>query len=231
MSKKLYEINHLTKEFGENDSLTIALNDISMSIQAGELLAITGPSGCGKTTLLNILSGLIKPTSGSVLFDGDNILEWSNKEISQYRNQSIGYIMQNFGLINSMSVIKNTLLPIKKIKNRKMQKENAVNILDSLNIKSKIDSYPQELSGGQKQRVAIARALMNSPKVLLADEPTGALDRENSQKIMDIFKDLNKKGFTVIIVTHQEELAHQCRRIIKLLDGRLIDDSLIAAND
>lgn len=226
MSNILFEINNLSKSFGQGEAKVRALQNINFKINEGELIAITGPSGCGKSTLLNVIAGLIKSNEGSILFKGEDILKWSNTDISEYRNKNIGYIMQNFGLINSLSIIKNVLLPIKKAKERKEKKKIALSRLKSLGILEKEKSYPHELSGGQRQRVAIARALMNNPKVILADEPTGSLDLKNSQMIMDILKDINKNGTTVLLVTHQKELADQCDRYIELEDGRIISDKI-----
>lgn len=222
MSNLIYEIKNLVKMFGEDESLVKALNGVSLDISEGEFVAIMGPSGCGKTTLLNILAGLIPATSGSLLFEKGNILEWDNLGISAYRNQSIGYVMQNFGLINNINVYKNVELPIKRHCDRKKTEVNEA--LKRMKIDMKKKAYPFELSGGQKQRVAIARALINNPRVILADEPTGALDIENSQMIMEVFKEVNKSGITIILVTHDERIANQCNRIIRLVDGRVLCD-------
>lgn len=226
MSNILFEINNLSKSFGQGEAQVKALQNIDFKISEGELIAITGPSGCGKSTLLNIIAGLLETAEGSIIFKGEDILKWSNSDISEYRNKNIGYIMQNFGLINSISIIKNVLLPIKKVKERKDKKNTALGRLKSLGILEKEKSYPHELSGGQRQRVAIARALMNNPKVILADEPTGSLDLKNSQMIMEILKDINRNGTTVLLVTHQKELADQCNRYIELEDGRIISDKM-----
>lgn len=223
MSNLIYEIKDLSKMFGEDESLVKALDGVSLDIDEGEFVAIMGPSGCGKTTLLNILAGLIPANSGEVLFDQSNILEWDNQGISAYRNQSIGYVMQNFGLINDFNVYKNVELPIKRYRSRK--KSVVLEKIKMMKLESKKESFPYELSGGQKQRVAIARALINNPRVILADEPTGALDNENTQMIMDVFKDINKSGITVLLVTHDERIANQCNRIICLEDGRIISDT------
>ena len=220
MSNTLFEIRNLNKEFGSKSTKLTVLNNINLVINSGDFLAITGPSGSGKTTLLNIIAGLIKATDGELLYHGQNILKWNDSLLAAYRNQEIGYVMQNFGLINSKNVLNNLLLPVKK--NKKSFSDKADNLLELLQIEDKKKAYPQELSGGQKQRVAIARALINNPSVILADEPTGSLDQKNGQKILDALQEINKqKGVTIILVTHEEKFANQCKTKIYLQDGEI----------
>lgn len=219
MSNTLFEIRNLNKEFGNKSTTSTVLNNINLVINSGDFLAITGPSGSGKTTLLNIIAGLIKATSGELYYKDRNILEWNDTLLATYRNQEIGYIMQNFGLINSKNVLNNILLPVKK--NKKKSFTKVENLLRLLKIEDKKKAYPQELSGGEKQRVAIARALINSPSVILADEPTGSLDQKNGQNIVDVLKEINQKGVTIILVTHEDRFANQCRSIIRLQDGTI----------
>ena len=221
MSKLLYKVNNLTKIFGKDQNCVTALKSVDLEIFEGDFIAITGLSGSGKTTFLNILAGLIPATDGQVLLDNENILKWNDKQLSDYRNLSLGYVMQNFGLINTLNVLNNVLLPIKK--NKRKYKNIAIEKLSILKIDSKTKALPYQLSGGQKQRVAIARALINNPKVILADEPTGALDSENSQNIIDILKQINDNGTTIILVTHEESIARQCKKTIKFQDGKIVD--------
>ena len=221
MSKLLYKVNSLTKIFGKDQNCVTALKSVDLEIFEGDFIAITGLSGSGKTTFLNILAGLIPATDGQVLLDNENILNWNDKQLSDYRNLSLGYVMQNFGLINTLNVLNNVLLPIKK--NKRKYKNIAIEKLSILKIDSKTKALPYQLSGGQKQRVAIARALINNPKVILADEPTGALDSENSQNIIDILKQINDNGTTIILVTHEESIARQCKKVIKFQDGKIVD--------
>lgn len=219
MSDTLFEIKNLKKEFGNQATKLLVLNNIHLVINPGDLLAITGPSGSGKTTFLNMIAGLITATDGELYYKAQDILKWNDSSLAVYRNQEIGYIMQNFGLINSKNVLQNVLLPVKK--NKKNYISKADDLLKLLEIEDKKKAYPQELSGGQKQRVAIARALINSPTVILADEPTGSLDQTNGQKILDVLKEINKQGVTIILVTHEEKFANQCKSKIYLQDGEI----------
>lgn len=225
MSKILFKINNLTKVFGIGESTVIAVKNVCLEVNSGDFIAITGLSGSGKTTFLNILAGLIPATEGEIFFNNSNILSWNDSQKAIYRNLSIGYVMQNFGLINTLNVIKNVLLPVKK--NKKKFKDVALNNLSLLNIQDKEKSFPYQLSGGQKQRVAIARSLINNPDIILADEPTGSLDLENSQKIIDIFKEINMNGKTIILVTHEESIAKQCKKIVRFQDGEIVEIKIL----
>lgn len=197
MSEVLYKINHLTKIFGEKDIVTKEVDSIDLEIYKGDCIAITGQSGSGKSTFLNMLAGLIEPTSGEIIYQGEQLNAWNDKTLSNYRNQSMGYVVQNFSLINTNTILDNVLLPIKKYKRKYVKL--ALRNLKMLGIKDKAKAYPHELSGGQKQRCAIARALMNQPDIILADEPTGALDAKNSQMIVDILKKLHEQGDYYVI--------------------------------
>lgn len=215
---ELIKMNNLSKTFGTDDAKVHALRDISLTINEGELVAIVGPSGSGKSTLLNIIGCIDKPTTGEYFIDENNTKNFKEKDLAKYRNKLIGFVLQYFGLVNSYTVYENIELPLIYAKT-KNKKEKILNILKKLDISEKKDKLPSELSGGQNQRVAIARALVNDPKLILADEPTGALDKKTSQQVMDILLHLNKEGKTVIIVTHDENISRQCDRIIKIEDG------------
>ena len=231
---KLIEINNLSKVFGKNENEFKALNNISLTINEGEMIAIIGTSGSGKSTLLNILGCLDTATSGEYKLNSENINKFSEKKLANVRNSVFGFVVQYFALIDEYTVYKNVAVPLiyssSKIKNKRIKIDE---LLDKLNILNKKSSYPNNLSGGQCQRVAIARALINDPKIILADEPTGALDKNNTTNIMELFLEFNKEGKTIIIVTHDEEIACMCNRIIRLEDGLIVDDianNLTSAN-
>lgn len=220
---ELIKIDNLVKIYGKDEGKVHALKGISLSINEGELVAIVGASGSGKSTLLNIIGCIDKATSGEYYLDGQNVGILKDRQLAKSRNNLIGFVLQYFGLVNTYSVYENVELPLiyGKIKNRK---EKIISIMKKLNIEEKKDKLPSELSGGQNQRVAIARALVNNPKLILADEPTGALDKRNSQEVMKILLELNKEGKTVIIVTHDENISKQCDRIIRIEDGHIKED-------
>lgn len=220
---EIIKLENISKTYGVNDVKVVALKKISLTINEGELVAIIGASGSGKSTLLNIIGCIDKPSSGDYFIDGSNTNGFNEKEFARCRNYHIGFVLQYFGLINSYTVYENVELPLIYAKN-KNRKEQILKILESLNILEKKDKLPSELSGGQNQRVAIARALVNNPKIILADEPTGALDKNTSQQVMDILIQLNKEGKTVVIVTHDENISKQCERVIRIEDGFIKDD-------
>lgn len=220
---ELIKINNISKTYGVNDAKVNAIRDVSLTINEGELVAIVGPSGSGKSTLLNIIGCIDKATTGEYFIDEKNTKDFTEKELAQNRNQLIGFILQYFGLVNSYTVYENIELPLIYAK-AKNKKEKILSIMKKLDILDKKDKLPSELSGGQNQRVAIARALVNNPKVILADEPTGALDKITSQQVMEILLQLNKEGKTVIIVTHDEGISKQCDRIIRIEDGYIRSD-------
>ncbi len=199
-----------------------ALKNASLEINAGELVAIVGKSGAGKSTLMHILGGIDTYEEGKYFLDGQDVGKFSDKKKSVMRNQMIGIVLQDFALLERYTVLENVLLPysfsVKKI-NRKEQKKRAMKLLEELEIDDLYNKNVGKLSGGQKQRVAIARAMITEPSILLADEPTGALDEKTSQSIMDAMKMLNQKGITVIIVTHDSYIAEQCKRKIVIKDG------------
>ncbi|GEK30522.1 ABC transporter ATP-binding protein [Kurthia zopfii] len=223
--KKLIEVQHLSKVYpiASNEKVH-ALKDVNFTISEGDLIAIVGTSGSGKSTLLRILGCIDTQSTGQYLFKGLNIEGKTDKELANIRNQSIGFVMQDFSLIEDYSVKKNVLLPLTYEKNkvkRNKRKKNLNTLLEKLNMSNQENQNVTSLSGGQKQRVAIARALINQPAILLADEPTGALDQATSKEIMSILHSLHAEGKTIIIVTHDLQIAEQCQRIFQIEDGHL----------
>lgn len=219
----LIELINIKKVYGKNDYAVCALNGISLTINKGDMIAIMGTSGSGKSTLLNILGCLDKSTEGEYILNGRNITSYNNNELASIRNNNFGFVVQYFALIDDYSVLENVIIPLEYSKiNKKQKKEKVIKLLERLGLENKINRLPKELSGGQNQRVALARALINNPEIILADEPTGALDKKTSQEILSILKKLNEEGKTIIIVTHDENIAKQCHKIIKIEDGENI---------
>ncbi|MGL4848581.1 MAG: ABC transporter ATP-binding protein [Clostridium sp.] len=218
----IIKLENIVKIYGKGEGVVYGLNKVDLEIEKGELIAIMGPSGSGKSTLLNILGCLDKPTSGEYFLDGSNIKELKGDKLAEVRSNNIGFIFQSFNLLNEKNVIDNILVPLKfsnkKIKNKK---EKVKELLQTLGLTGLEKKKINLLSGGQKQRVAIVRALINDPDIILADEPTGALDKKNGEEVMKILTELAKKGITVIIVTHDLKIGQQCERIIKILDGKI----------
>ena len=209
---------HMT--YGKGDGVVHALRGVDMEVERGELLAVTGKSGCGKSTLLNILGGVCKPTGGSYFFEGKEVSQFSARQLADFRTQKIGFVVQHFALIQDMTVFQNIALPLRyRGYSRKKIEERVYELLDQFELGEKENTIPPELSGGQCQRTAIARAIAGHPELLLADEPTGALDEETGGKILRIFQELNQKGMTVLIVTHDEEIAAGGHRRIRMRDG------------
>ncbi|MCL1989704.1 MAG: ABC transporter ATP-binding protein [Defluviitaleaceae bacterium] len=225
----LIKLNHIKKNFGAKEAEVQALKGISLEIKAGELIAITGTSGSGKSTLLNILGCLEEQTSGSYMLSDHEINSKSKLELARLRNEMFGFVLQDFSLIESYTVKQNMLLPLLYVKDKKRKKvrqEMFMELVDKLGLTEKINTKVALLSGGQKQRVAIGRALINSPKVILADEPTGSLDKKTSAEILDLLLTLNKEGKTVIIITHDPKVANHCDREIQIEDGIIFKDIL-----
>jgi putative ABC transport system ATP-binding protein len=222
----LIELSDVTKTY-DGGGRQIGLSEVSLSIPSGQFAAIMGPSGSGKSTLLNLVAGLDRPTSGVITVDGVNVGVLSEAALARYRRQRLGFIFQFFYLLNQLTVLDNVLLPaqlagIKATAARARARE----LLEQLGIAEKTNDYPARLSGGQRQRVAIARALVNRPAVLLADEPTGALDSRAGEQVMEVLAELNSGGQTVVLVTHDAKLAASyATRVVALRDGRVIDDA------
>ena len=206
----MIKVSNLTHYYNKD----LALENVNLEIQKGEFVAIIGESGSGKSTLLSILSTLLKPTSGDIVYENTNYKDIKN--IDEFRKNNIGFIFQFHYLINYLSVKENILLA-----NEKATNEEIYNLLKSLHIENLIDKYPNEISGGQRQRVAIARALINNPKVIFADEPTGNLDSKNSLNVFELFKNLTQKGTTIIVATHDKELASLANKIYEEKDGKI----------
>lgn len=221
---EILKVENLRKEYGEGNSKVIALDGVSLEIERGEFVAIVGPSGSGKSTLLHIVGGVDSPDDGKVYIDGNDISKYSSKELAYFRRRKVGLIYQFYNLIQNLTVRHNIELPL-KLDKRKINQDEFSDIVKKLGIESKLDSFPSELSGGQQQRVAIARSLIYNPSIILADEPTGNLDRKNSKEIIEIFKYFNKTlKQTIILITHDEELALQANRIVTIVDGKIVGD-------
>lgn len=198
------------------------LNDINLEIQKGEFVAIMGPSGSGKSTLMNIIGCLDKPSSGDYFLSGENVSNYNDKELARVRNQSIGFVFQQFHLLPRLSALKNVELPMIYAGISKSERQaRAEEALRKMGLEDRMGHLPNALSGGQKQRVAIARAIVNKPKIILADEPTGALDTKTSNAIMEQFRELNEEGVTIIVVTHEAEVAEYANRTILVRDGMI----------
>lgn len=218
----LIELRNISKTYGNGENKVEALKNISLTINKGEMLSIVGTSGSGKSTLLNILGCLDRPSLGEYYINNELIINLKDSALSRLRNKTFGFVVQYFALLEDYTVEQNIIIPLEytKIKIKKKDRKKEIKKLTSLlKIDDKLKKYPKELSGGQCQRVAIARALINEPSVILADEPTGALDRKTSEEVMEIFRELNRNGKTIIIVTHDENISKKCDRIIKIEDG------------
>jgi putative ABC transport system ATP-binding protein len=215
----MVRLKDVRKEYGE----TVALSGVTLDIQAGEAVAVMGPSGSGKSTLLNMIAGLDRPTSGTVTVRGEDITGMGEAELARYRRRRIGMIFQFFNLLDDLPVLENVMLAAQLLGiGRKQAKARAMELLDELGIAERRNAYPVVLSGGERQRVGVARALMNRPALLLADEPTGALDSRAGEQVMDLLMDLNQIGQTLLIVTHDERLATRCAdRVVAFEDGHV----------
>jgi len=228
--KKIIEITNITKIYQVGSQEVRALNGVSLNIYQNEYVAIMGPSGSGKSTLMNLLGCLDSPTSGTYILNGTDVSQMEDDELAEIRNKEIGFVFQSFNLLPRYSALDNVALPlIYTGLPRARREEKAVAALTSVDLLNRMEHKPNELSGGQKQRVALARALVNNPSIILADEPTGNLDSKTSIDIMNLFEQIHANGNTVIVVTHEEEIALHAHRVIRLLDG-LIERDIVNQN-
>lgn len=218
----LLELKGIYKTYNQGNMGVPVLKDINLSIEQGEYVAIMGPSGSGKSTLMNIIGCIDNPTEGEYILDGENIEKCKDRELSYIRNKQIGFVFQNFNLLPRQSALDNVGLPLQYAKvPKRHRKKRCLEVLDMVGLSDRVNFKPTQLSGGQKQRVAIARAMVNNPKILLADEPTGALDSKSGIQVMKLFRELHKKGVTIIMITHSDEIASYADRVIKIIDGEL----------
>ena len=224
----MIKIEELTKIFRTEAVETTALNGVSLEVKDGEFVAIMGPSGCGKSTLLSILGLLDNPTSGNYYLDGEEVGHLKERARTNYRKGRIGFVFQSFNLIDELTVEENVDLQLKYLDVPKAErKERVLEILRKVSLSQRAKHYPQQLSGGQQQRVAIARAVVGRPKLILADEPTGNLDSKNGKEVMDLLKELNAEGTTIVMVTHSQHDATYANRVINLLDGAIVDNTIL----
>ncbi|MCL2560679.1 MAG: ABC transporter ATP-binding protein [Turicibacter sp.] len=224
---RILEVKNLTKTYGKGDAQVVALDNVSFQVDKGEFVAIVGASGSGKSTLMHLLGGVDRPNSGTVYVDGHNLYDLNESELAIFRRRNIGIVYQFYNLIPTLTADENIQLPC-LLDNRKVNKKRLKEILDTIGLSERKNHLPSELSGGQQQRVSIGRSLINDPAVILADEPTGNLDSQSSQEVMDLLKLANKQyNQTLIVITHDEKVALQADRIITIGDGKLISDEVM----
>lgn len=223
----MISLKKINKYYITGDEKLHALKDVDLEVKKGEFLAIMGPSGSGKSTMIKILGLLDNSFQGEYLLEGKNIKKMTDDQLSDIRNKKIGFVFQNFNLIKNLSVKENIVLPMQYQRiSKKKSEEKVLELLKRVDLVSKMNKYPSELSGGQQQRVSLIRALVNNPDIIIADEPTGALDSHTSKEIMNIFKQLNKEGITVILITHDINVAKEAERIVRIFDGELKEDEV-----
>jgi putative ABC transport system ATP-binding protein len=226
MTKKVIEIQGLYKDYNTAAGVFPVLKDVNLTIDDGDYVAIMGPSGSGKSTFMNILGCLDRPTKGEYILDGHSVKSLSSNELAKLRNKTIGFVFQGFNLLARSTLVENVSLPLVYAEDQKeLRNKIAKNILERMGLGNYFNSKPSQISGGQQQRVAIARALVNQPRIILADEPTGNLDSKTSDEIMKIFDELNQIGNTIIIVTHENDIAEHASRQVRFLDGKIVEDS------
>jgi len=224
---KILEVRNLTKKYGKGDAEVVALNNVNFQVEKGEFVAIVGASGSGKSTLMHLLGGVDRPDVGSVFVDGHNIYDLNESELTIFRRRNIGIVYQFYNLIPTLTAEENIQLPC-LLDNRKVDEARLKEILDTIALTDRKNHLPSELSGGQQQRVSIGRSLINDPALILADEPTGNLDSQSSQEVMDLLKLANKQyNQTLIVITHDEKIALQADRIITIGDGKIISDEVM----
>ena len=224
---ELLKVEHLTKEYGTGDTKVVAINDVSFSVNKGEFVAIIGPSGSGKSTLLHLLGGVDQPTSGKIYIDNTDIYGLNESKLAIFRRRQIGLIYQFYNLIPVLNVEENITLPL-LLDGRKVEKEYFSQVIATLGLEHRLSHLPNQLSGGQQQRVSIGRAMITNPAIILADEPTGNLDRKTGDEIMELLRISNKKYHqTLIVITHDERIALQADRVIAIEDGKITRDEVI----
>lgn len=221
----ILEMNNIYKNYIQGNMEVPVLKDINFSVEEGEYVAIMGPSGSGKSTLMNIIGCLDQATSGEYILDGKAIENYSDKELAKVRNEYIGFVFQTFNLLPKQTALDNVALPLQYAGvPKRYRKERCIEALAMVGLEDRVDFKPTQLSGGQKQRVAIARAMINNPKILLADEPTGALDSKSGIQVMELFSRLHEQGITIIMITHSDEIARYADRVIRIIDGEIYDE-------
>jgi len=223
----IIQVSHLSKIYRTAAGETIALDDVSFNIQKGEFVAIMGPSGSGKSTLMHLLGCLDTPTSGTYILDGENVEKLTDDQLADIRNRKIGFIFQAFNLLPRTSVLQNVMLPMRYAGiPMEERKERAIKYINMVGLSARLDHTSNQISGGQQQRVAIARGLTMDPAILLADEPTGNIASAQAEEIMAIFQDINEKGHTVVMITHEPDIAQHAKRVIMVRDGKLVSDQV-----
>ena len=220
----ILNLQNIYKDYQQEKLVVPVLKDVSLTVEEGEYVAIMGPSGSGKTTLMNIIGCLDRPTSGTYELAGENVLKLKDRELSDLRLKSIGFVFQSFQLMPRESAVENVALPLSYAGGRKKgRRGRATKALERVGLGDRVNFRPTQLSGGQKQRVAIARAMVNHPKILLADEPTGALDSKSGEQIMELFDSLNEEGVTIVMITHDPKIAAKAKRIVRIIDGEIYE--------
>lgn len=227
MEKEVIRLEHIVKNYKIGSIIVEALRSISLVIRRNEFVALMGPSGSGKSTLMNILGCLDTPTSGNYFLNGEDVSKMDDNSLAEIRNKQIGFVFQTFNLLPRSTALENVMLPlIYSGFGKTKRQEKAIQVMHEVKLADRMEHKPNELSGGQRQRVAIARALVNNPAIILADEPTGNLDSKTSIEILGLLEDIHKMGNTVIIVTHEEDIAQHAHRIIRLMDGQISTDEV-----
>lgn len=221
----LLNIQNIYKNYGKEPMIVPVLKDVSLEVVQGDYIAIMGPSGSGKTTLMNIIGCLDRASLGTYLFEDEDISEMNDDALSDLRLNKIGFVFQNFNLLSSETAQENVTLPLIYAGiDKEKRNQRAIDVLNKVGLQDRISFKPSQLSGGQKQRVAIARAIINNPKILLADEPTGALDQASGKQVMELFKSLNDEGVTIIMITHDANVASHAKKIFHIIDGEIIEN-------